>query len=117
MVIGGGDTAMEEAITLAHHAAKVIVVHRPRQLARQQDHARARNDPCQNQFFVGYHPRRLFGGQVLECVRLKKCTHRRERDQPIDGVFMAIGHHPNTEFLQGVLELDAKRLYRDPQQR
>lgn len=107
IVIGGGDTAMEEALTLAHHASKVIVAHRRDTLrASKIMRDRAAANPKiafqWNTIITDY-----LGKEVLEAVRLKNVLTGEERVQPVDGVFMAIGHHPNTEFLKGTLELDS----------
>jgi thioredoxin reductase (NADPH) len=106
IIVGGGDTAMEEALTLAHHASKVIVVHRRDTLrASKIMQERAVQNPkisfLWNTVLTGYQ-----GNDALEAVVLKNVLTGEERLQPIEGVFMAIGHHPNTEFLQGILELD-----------
>ena len=108
MVIGGGDTAMEEALTLAHHAAKVIVVHRRDQLRASkimEERARANPKICflWNTSLIGY-----LGRDVLEAVRVKDLQTGEERVERIDGVFMGIGHSPSTQFLGGALELDPR---------
>ena len=105
MVVGGGDTAMEEALTLAHHASKVIIVHRRDQLrASRIMEERARANPRISFYWsttlLGYE-----GGDVLEAVRLKDLRTGQERVERIDGVFMGIGHSPSTGFLRGALEL------------
>ncbi len=105
IVIGGGDTAMEEALTLAHHASKVTVVHRRESLrASKIMEQRARSNPkihfLWNSTVCGY-----LGGDALESVRLKDVRTGEERIERIDGVFMAIGHSPSTKFLKGVLDL------------
>ncbi len=105
MVIGGGDTAMEEALTLAHHAAKVTVVHRREALrASKIMEQRARANPkihfLWNTTLCGY-----LGDDALESVRLKDVQTGEERTERTDGVFMAIGHSPSTRFLKGVLDL------------
>jgi thioredoxin reductase (NADPH) len=106
MVIGGGDTAIEEALTLAHHASKVTVVHRRDTLrASKIMQKRASESPkikfLWNTVVTGYE-----GDDVLQSVLLKDVVTRKEWKEPIGGVFMAIGHHPNTEFLKGVIDLD-----------
>jgi len=106
MVVGGGDTAMEEALTLSHHAAKVTVVHRRDKLrASKIMEERARSNPqigfLWNSALTGY-----LGGDVLEAVRIKNLVSGEERVERIDGVFMGIGHSPSTGFLKGVLELN-----------
>jgi len=106
MVVGGGDTAIEEALALAHHASKVTVVHRRDTLrASKIMQKRAAENPkikfLWDTILTGYK-----GKDVLEAVELKNVATGKERTEPISGVFMAIGHHPNTEFLQGAIELD-----------
>jgi thioredoxin reductase (NADPH) len=108
MVVGGGDTAMEEALTLAHHAAKVIVVHRRDKLrACKIMEERARSNPkitfLWNTLVTGY-----LGKDVLEAVRMKDVVSGEERIERIDGLFMGIGHSPSTGFLGGALELDPR---------
>jgi thioredoxin reductase (NADPH) len=106
MVVGGGDTAMEEALTLAHHASKVTIVHRRDELrASKIMRERVSTNPkihfLWNTLITGYE-----GSDVLEAVKLENVTTGEERVEPVSGVFMGIGHHPNTEFLQGALDLD-----------
>lgn len=108
MVVGGGDTALEEALTLAHHASNVTVVHRRDSLrASKIMQKRAGDSPkikfLWNTVITGYQ-----GDDVLQSVSLKDVVTGKEWTQPIGGVFMAIGHHPNTEFLRGIIELDAQ---------
>ena len=107
MVVGGGDTAIEEALTLARHASKVTIVHRRDALrASKIMQQRAAENPkihyLWNTVVTGYQ-----GEDVLQGVALKNVATGKEWNDPISGVFMAIGHHPNTEFLKGVIELDS----------
>jgi len=106
MVVGGGDTALEEALTLSHNANKVTVVHRRDTLRASkimQDRAIAnpKIDFMWNSTLLGYE-----GKDSLEAVRIKDVVTNEERVQPIGGVFMGIGHTPNTVFLRGVVDLD-----------
>jgi thioredoxin reductase (NADPH) len=106
MVVGGGDTAIEEALTLAHHASKVTIVHRRDTLrASKIMQKRAAANPkvhfLWNTQITGY-----YGSDVLQSVRLKNTVTGKEWEEPVSGVFMAVGHHPNTEFLRGVIDLD-----------
>jgi len=106
IVVGGGDTAIEEALTLAHHASRVTIVHRRDTLrASKIMQKRAAENPkihfLWNTVVTGYN-----GTQALESVNLRNVVSENEWVEPISGVFMAIGHHPNTEFLRGVLQLD-----------
>ena len=106
MVVGGGDTAIEEALTLAHHVSKVTIVHRRDTLrASKIMQKRAAANPkihfLWNTQIIGYS-----GDAVLQFVRLRNTVTGKEWEEPVSGVFMAIGHHPNTEFLRGIIDLD-----------
>jgi len=107
VVAGGGDTALEEALTLARLASKVTIVHRRNELrASKIMRQRAERDPkisfLWNTVITSYH-----GESALESIGLRDVTTGREWTEKTAGVFMGIGHHPNTEFLAGALELDA----------
>jgi thioredoxin reductase (NADPH) len=106
MVVGGGDTALEEALTLAHHASKVIIVHRRDKLrASNIMRDRAASNP-KIHFLWDSILTAYMGKELLEAVRVKNLISGEERVEPIGGVFMGIGHHPNTEFLGGALQLN-----------
>jgi thioredoxin reductase (NADPH) len=106
IVVGGGDTAIEEALTLAHHASKVTVVHRRDTLrASKIMQKRAMDNPkihfLWNTTITGYN-----GDNALESVVLKDIVTGKERVEQIAGIFVAIGHRPNTAFLKGIIDLD-----------
>jgi thioredoxin reductase (NADPH) len=108
MVVGGGDTAIEEALTLAHHASKVTIVHRRDALrAGKFMQKRADENPkihyLWNTVVTGYQ-----GKEVLEAAALRDVATGKEWVEPVSGIFMGIGHHPNTEFLRGVIDLDER---------
>ncbi len=108
VVVGGGDTAMEEALTLAHHASKVTIVHRRDQLRASRIMAdRAKDNPkidfLWNTVLTGY-----LGKEALEAVRTRNVQTGEESVVRTDGVFMGIGHTPNTGFLQEALERDSQ---------
>ena len=106
MIVGGGDTALEEALALAHHASKVIVVHRRDALrASKIMQERAMANP-KISFMWNTVLTEYIGKDVLEAVRIKDVVTGAERIERIGGVFMGIGHQPNTAFLKGVLDLD-----------
>jgi thioredoxin reductase (NADPH) len=106
MVIGGGDTAMEEALTLAHHASKVTVVHRRNALRASKIMQERVNASEKIHFLWNTIVTNYTGKDVLESVSFKNVATGKEWVEPVAGVFMAIGHHPNTEFLQGLIKLD-----------
>jgi thioredoxin reductase (NADPH) len=107
-VVGGGDSAMEEAIFLTRFASKVTVVHRRSTLRASkimQDKARA-NDRVAWQLDSEVEEIRDGGkGEVTSMVVRNNKTSE-QTEIPVSGVFVAIGHTPNTSLFQGQLELD-----------
>ena len=110
MVVGGGDTAMEEAIYLTRFCNDVIVVHRRDTLrASKIMQERARKNP-RISFIWNAEVIEVLGAeqQKLRGVRLRDTVTGQVTEHAIDGVFVAIGHQPNTAFLEGALTLDAR---------
>jgi thioredoxin reductase (NADPH) len=108
MVVGGGDTAIEEALTLAHHASKVTIVHRRDALRACKVMQKRASENPKIQFRLNTVVTGYAGGDVLQSVTLRNVVTGKEWEELVSGVFMAIGHHPNTEFLQGIVELDGQ---------
>ncbi len=111
VVVGGGDTAMEEALFLTRHARSVTVVHRRDQLRaskimaeRAMKHPRIRFE--WNAVVVEILGKQEGFRKFVTGVRLRDTKSGEERVLPCDGVFIAIGHKPNTEIFKGQLELD-----------
>ncbi len=107
-VVGGGDSAVEEATYLTKFASKVYMIHRRDQLRASKIMAkRALDNPkievLWNQVVVD-----VLGDQKISAIRLKDTRTNAESELPVAGLFMAIGHTPATAFLGGQLELDAK---------
>ena len=104
-VVGGGDTAMEESLYLTKFAREVVIVHR-------RDQFRASKVMAQR---VLEHPRirvlwnsrvtEVLGYEAIEGVRLEDVVTGERTDLAVGGLFVAIGHVPNTTFLGGQLEL------------
>jgi thioredoxin reductase (NADPH) len=108
-VVGGGDSAMEEAVYLARLANKVTVVHRRDTLRASkimQDKARAnpKIDWILNAEIEDIHD--AGKGEVTGMLVRDKASGLR-REVPVSGVFVAIGHTPNTSLFKGQLEMDA----------
>ncbi|MGM0578020.1 MAG: thioredoxin-disulfide reductase [Myxococcota bacterium] len=107
-VVGGGDSAMEEATFLTKFAKKVTIVHRREELRASkimQDRVLAHDkiDVLWNKTISHYLSD---DGETITGARLKDTVTGDEEDRPIDGIFLAIGHIPNTKFLEGAIELD-----------
>ena len=107
-VVGGGDSAMEEAIFLTRFASKVTVVHRRSTLRASkimQDKARA-NDKIAWQLDSEVEEIRDGGKGEVTSMVLRNNQTGAHTEIPVSGVFVAIGHTPNTSLFQGQLELD-----------
>jgi len=109
-VIGGGDSAMEEAGYLAKFAEKVYVVHRRDELrASKIMAARAMENPKIEILFNRVVDEVLGNDdEGVTGVRLKSTAGEEDLDVGISGFFLAIGHTPNTGFLRGKLDMDEK---------
>ena len=106
LVVGGGDAAMEEAIHLTHFASEVVVLVRREQLrASKVMQERAFNNP-KITFLWNTEAVEAVGNQLLEGVRVVNNQTQEKKLIECSGLFYAIGHKPNTDFLDGQLELD-----------
>jgi len=106
VVIGGGDTAMEEALFLTRFATKVTVVHRRDELRASRIMAERAQAHDKIEFAWNSVVEEILGDEFATGVRLKDVHTQVEREVPAEAVFLAIGHQPNTAFLGGALELD-----------
>ena len=113
-VIGGGDTAIEEASYLANldGAATIYLVHRRSELrASKVMQDRAKNHPKIELVWNSVVEEVLGDGNQVTGLKLKSTVDNSTRELPVSGMFVAIGHTPNTSFLNGKLETNAKRVY------
>jgi len=108
-VVGGGDSAVEEATYLTKFAAKVYMIHRRDQLRASKIMAERAKSNHKIEFLWNKGVIDVLGDNMITGVRLKDTVTGKESEQPLGGLFMAIGHTPATEFLNGQLELDSKK--------
>ena len=105
-VIGGGDSAMEEATFLTNFASEVVVVHRRDALRASRVMAeRALNNP-KISFEWNATVEEVLGDEAVTGLRLASTVDGSTREIAVDGVFVAIGHLPRTGFLRGQVALD-----------
>ncbi len=106
VVVGGGDSALEEAIFLTRFATKVTIVHRRSALRASkimQDRAFA-NDKIE--FVWDSVVAEILGDGQVSGARVRHAQTGETRDIPAGGVFVAIGHTPNTSLFEGQLDMD-----------
>lgn len=105
IVVGGGDSAMEEALFLTNFAKSITIVHRRESLrASQIMQERAKKHP-NIKFIFNTEVIEIDGTDKVTGVKLKNNQTNEIKDMPIDGVFVAIGHIPNSQAFKGI-ELD-----------
>jgi len=105
-VVGGGDTAMEEALFLTRFGTRVTVIHRRSELRASkimQERALAHE---KIDFEWNSEVAEVLGDEFVTGVRLRDTESGKTRDLAIEGLFIAIGHQPNTSLLEGQLALD-----------
>jgi thioredoxin reductase (NADPH) len=106
-VVGGGDSAMEEANFLSRYASRVYLIHRREEFRASKimiDRAKA-NEKVE--FVVPYVVEEILSPQGLVCgVRLHNTKTQQKREIGLDGVFVAIGHNPNSTVFRGKLDMD-----------
>ena len=113
-VVGGGDTAMEDALYLTKFAKEVVVVHRRDELRASKIMAdRAQENP-KIRFEWNKIVTEVHGDDTITGVRLQDTLTGEEKDLDVGGLFVAIGHEPNTAFLKGVVDLKPNGYVKTP---
>lgn len=106
-VIGGGDTAMEEATFLTKFASKVTIIHRRNELrASQFMQDKAKSNP-KIEWKLNYTPKKILADKKVNGIELINNVTNEIETLNVDGIFVAIGRNPNTTFLNNQVELDA----------
>ncbi|KAI4325726.1 hypothetical protein MLD38_031100 [Melastoma candidum] len=106
-VIGGGDSAMEEANFLTKFGSKVYIIHRRDQFraSKIMQERALKNEKIEVMWNSVVEE--AYGGKVLEGLKVKNVVTGEVTDLKVNGLFYAIGHEPATKFLEGQLEVDA----------
>lgn len=106
-VVGGGDSAMEESTFLTRHASKVYVIHRRDEFRASKIMLdRAKANP-KVEFVTPYVVDEIAAPEgVVTGVRLRHVKTAEKKELTVDGVFVAIGHDPNSSVFRGKLEMD-----------
>jgi len=107
IIVGGGDSALEEGLFITRYASSVTIVHRREELrASPLLQKRAAEHPKVD-FIWSTIVTEVLGSDKVEAVRLKNVKTGEERILETDGIFIFIGHTPNTAMFKGQLEMDA----------
>ncbi|NMC52803.1 MAG: thioredoxin-disulfide reductase [Chloroflexi bacterium] len=107
-VVGGGDSALEEGLFLTRYAKSVTIIHRRDQLRAGAILQERANKNEKMRFVWDSIVTRINGTEKVNSLHLKNVKTGEESDFPVDGVFIFIGHTPNTQLFQGQLEMDEK---------
>lgn len=107
-VVGGGDSAMEEALFLTKFATKVIVIHRRDEFRASQIMQDRVLNHDQIEVMWNKTVEEIKGDGAVSSVVVKDTQDESTEEVNLDGVFVAIGHDPNVKFLDGLVELDEK---------
>lgn len=106
-VVGGGDTAFEDALYLADLAAEVYLIHR-RETFRAQRYLIEKAEKKKNIHFIRQAvPLEIGGGMDLEYIILQNVQTGERQKLAVEGVFVAVGQQPDTALVQGKVDLDA----------
>lgn len=107
VIVGGGDTAMEEALFLTKFASKVSVIHRRDELRASKAMQKRAFDNDKIEFIWNSELEEVLGDKVVDGVKIKnRKTGEISTLDDVTGVFIAIGHKPNTDLFKGVLTMD-----------
>jgi thioredoxin reductase (NADPH) len=108
VVIGGGDSAMEEALFLTRFASKVYVIHRRHELRASRIMAERAMQHPKIEFIWDSMVEEITGDDSVRAVRVKNLQTGAVNEIACEGVFAALGHVPNTELFKDVIPLDEK---------
>jgi thioredoxin reductase (NADPH) len=106
VVVGGGDSAMEEATFLTKFASRVTIVHRRDEFRASAIMEKRALDNPKIDVITNAVVTEIHGGDEVTGVTLQDTVTGETTERPVDGVFVAIGHKPNTEFLDGQIAVD-----------
>ncbi len=108
VVVGGGDSAMEEALTLAKFAKKVTIVHRRDSFRASKIMQQRVKDHPKIDVIWNSEVADVLGSDFVEGVKIRDVKSKKEQDFPAQGLFVAIGHTPATELFKHQISVDEK---------
>ncbi|MEA3511455.1 MAG: thioredoxin-disulfide reductase [Actinomycetota bacterium] len=105
-IVGGGDSAMEEAIFLTKFASKVTILHRRDEFRASKIMAQRAIEHSKIEVLWNTTTEEVLGDDLVTGLRVRNVLTDEESILPVEGFFLAIGHDPNTNIFQGQLDLD-----------
>jgi len=108
VVVGGGDTAIDEALFLTKFAKKVTLIHRRDRLRATKILQERASANKKMEFMWESKAIEILGKDKVEGVKIKNINTKKDTDLLCDGVFVFVGYEPNTDLLKGLLKLDKK---------
>jgi thioredoxin reductase (NADPH) len=108
VVVGGGDSAIEEGLFLTRYAKSITVVHRRDALRAGAILQKRALEHPQMKFIWDTVVTEVLGDEAVKALRVKNVKTGAETEIPADGLFIFVGHHPNTDLFTGQLEMDER---------
>lgn len=102
IVVGGGDSAMEEALILTKFAKEVTVIHRRDSFRASEIMLKRANENPKIKFIMDTQITEILGENKVERVKIMNTKTKKVSEMPIDGIFVAIGHIPNSKAFKGI---------------
>lgn len=109
IVVGGGNSALEEAVSLTKYASKVTIVHQFDHFQALEHYIDEANANEKIEFMMESEISEFYGDDKLTGVKIKNLKTQESIEKKIDGVFILIGYIPNTEMFEGVVELTERK--------
>ncbi|MEJ2615672.1 MAG: thioredoxin-disulfide reductase [Ignavibacteriaceae bacterium] len=106
IVVGGGNSALEEAVSLTKYASKVTVVHQFDHFQAFEHHVKEAKENSKINFIMESKITEFIGTEKLSSVKIQNQRTGKISEMPINGVFIFIGYVPNTENLEGIVNLN-----------
>lgn len=110
VVVGGGDSALDEALFLTRFASKVTIIHRRDRLRANPYLQEKATENKKIQFIWDTVVEAVLGDDKVRAVRLKNLKTEKLQEFPTDGVFVFIGHIPNTSMFEGIIDMDDRKV-------
>lgn len=107
VVVGGGDSALEEGLFLTRYASSVTIIHRREEFRAGAILQKRAKDHPKIQFILNTVATEVVGKEKMEAVRLKNVQTGEETIVEADGIFIFVGHTPNTQLFEGQLKMDS----------